>query len=153
MFAVPIDFGIQAVKVRTKIDKSGKVKRSCRVILAHEFDEELAGALGKKARGLLRALEEQEIESAVVPIDGLAASGEFTVATDRKQSVRIPYLRGTKAKAKAGKNEDDPPMVRLEFEFAYQTDAWAFFGEHCSSIASVVLTQTQLLLVGDDATN
>jgi hypothetical protein len=153
MFAVPIDFGIQAVKVRTK-NVDGRQVRSCRVVLSHEFDDELAAALGPKAKHILKGMEDGEIESATLPIDGLAAIGAFSSPGNKKNAVRVPYMRGTKARAKAGGKEEEPPTLRLEFEFAWNKDAWVFLGEHCSAIASVVLTQTQLALAAtDEATN
>jgi hypothetical protein len=150
MFAIPIDFGIQAVKVRTK-NKDGRVVRSCRVTLSHEFDEELAAALGKKARSVLQGMKDGEIETATLPIDGLAAVGAFHELREKKIAVKVPYMRGVKAKAKAGGKDEEPPTLRLEFEFAWNRDAWLFLGEHCSAMASVVLTQTQLVLTTEDA--
>ncbi len=148
MFGTNLACGIKSVNVKTQ-DVDGRLLRRCRVVLSHEFDSDIASAIGGSARVVREGLLNGAIDKAVLPINGLAALGVFVAAGD---TVEIPRLTGVKATATKGK-EDEPPEMLLEFEFAWLETAWVFLGRHCSAIADVLLTRAQLTMEMDGVAN
>lgn len=149
MFGTALTCGIKAVKVRVQ-DVDGRLLRRCRVTLSHEFTEDIARTLGPDAENVREGLRNHGVERAVLPIEGIAAAGGFTV---RGEGVQINRLLGLKATALAPKEEDAGATIQLEFEFAWQEDAWIFLGRHCSAVADVVLHKAQLTLPAAAGTN
>jgi hypothetical protein len=148
MFGTTLECGIKAVKVRVQ-DVQGREVRRCRVVLVHEFTADIARALGEAAVALRGHLRDNEIEKAVIPIDALAALGAFTAAGGGVEIGRLAGVKATLLKAK----DDEGPTVQLEFEFAWQEDAWLFLGRHTAAMASVVLTKRQLALAFEQGAN
>jgi hypothetical protein len=60
---------------------------------------------------------------------------------------------GVKATVSKAKNDEDGPTILLEFDFAWDEDAWVWLGRNCSAVAEVVLTKRQLALAVDGASN
>ena len=149
MFGTTLECGIRAVKVRVQ-DVQGRIVRRCRVTLAHEFTPAIARELGEGAVSLRKAVRENEVEKAVLPSDGVGAAGACTASGG---GVSIGRMVGVKATVTNAKNEDDGPTIALEFDFAWDEDAWVFLGRNCSAIAEVVLTKRQLALAVDGASN
>lgn len=140
LFGVDLECGIKTVNVKTE-DVDGRILRRCRVTLTHEFDAAIARALGKDAQAVWQGLRGGGIKKAELPIDSIAAHGAFTSVGDG-DIVAIGTMVGTKATCTQGK-EDSPPLIALEFEFAWQEDAWLFLGRNCAAMASLFLTQRQ----------
>lgn len=141
MFGVNLECGIKSVKVRVK-DVDGRLIRRCRVVLSHEFTEDIAKALGSDARSVRDGLRSGGIEKATMPIGLISAMGVFSGPDG--EAIEIGTMSGVKATGLAPKDSDAGATIQLEFDFAWQEDAWLFLGRHCSAIASVVLTQNQL---------
>jgi hypothetical protein len=116
----------------------------------HEFTRDIARELGEDAENMREALRSNAAEKVVVPIDGIAALGAFTAAGD---AVQIERMIGVKATALKSKDEGEGPTIQLEFDFPWSEAAWLFLGRHCSAVADVVLTKTQLVMAMDGATN
>jgi hypothetical protein len=148
MFGMHLQCGIKAVKVKAQ-DSGGIVFRRCIVSLVHEFTADIARDLGPEATKLRDGLRSGAIEKVTMPIDGIAAIGDFATAQD---VVHVGRMCGLKAVVSAPK-EDEPPVIQFDFEFTWQEDAWAFLGRHCNSIADVVLTKRQLALMANDTAN
>ncbi len=146
MFGTTLECGIKSVKVKVK-NVQGREVRRCVVVLAHEFTHDIARALGEDALALLDLLRSNAVESAIVPIDGLAALGHFIA---RDSAVEIGRMAGIKAKCLKSSDGDEGPTIQLEFEFSWQEDAWLFLGRNCAAVASVTLTKHQLALGEDD---
>ena len=149
MFGASLECGIHAVTVKSK-DVDGRPVRRCKVTLAHEFDVAIARELGKEAEVVRKGMRHGAIDKAIFPIDGLAAMGVFGSKGDK---VNVGRMVGVRATAMKPKTDDAGPTVHLEFEFAWQEDAWLFLGRNCNAVADVVLTKRQLALALDDAKN
>jgi hypothetical protein len=134
------DAEIQSVTVSAK-HKDGVVRRICRVRLAREFDFMIAEALGSAAKKVREHLADRGLKEATIPMDALAVSGVLKTLGGNK--VDVPLMRGLKAKAKAGKEEDDPCTVRLDFEFDLIDEVWVFLGRNLSAYAQVTLSRLQ----------
>lgn len=145
MFDVQIGASVRSVKISVT-DKDGIVRRKCRLVLEREFDEVIAAGLGKEAKKLLASMKTGGIEDATLPMGEVNADAQL-VAAETGDKVKIGSLRGCKAKATAGADVDDPPSIRLEFEFAYNDEAWSFLGRNCGSFAHVTLRRRQMELV------
>jgi hypothetical protein len=150
MFGTNLECVSKAVKVKV-VEYDGRVIRRCRVLLVHEFTDDIAAELGKDAKQLLKSLDNQGVSKAELPITAIAAVGAFR-APDGSAGVQIGCMAGVKAVATAPKGEDEAATIQFEFEFAWQEDAWVFLGRHCAAVASVVLTKTQLALSNMEAT-
>ena len=124
-------------------DKTGVVRRLCKITFAREFDPLVASNLGTAAKNILKALVEHDAKSAVIPLDRVVGSCLLQGLNDQ---VKIPSLRGIKAKCKAGKKDEDPPSVLLSFDFDFAEDAWLFLGRNCLAYAKVTLTPSQQVL-------
>lgn len=142
---IDITFEAEINRVTVKpVTKDGMARRICKVILAREFDHALAVALKGDAQQALRALEGQGISEVTIPITGIAAAGTFKTSLSPYPEVTIPDLRGVRAKAKAGKTEDDPATVKLEFSFDWSEPAWVFLGRNSLAHAEVTIRSNQL---------
>jgi hypothetical protein len=149
MFGTTLECGIKAVKVRVQ-DVQGRIVRRCRVTLAHEFTIAIARELGENAVNLREGLRDSSIEKAVMPIDGIAALGAFTA---QGGSIEIGRMVGVKATVTKSKEDEAGPTIQLEFDFAWDENAWLFLGRNCSAVADVVLTKRQLVLAMEGTTN
>lgn len=143
MIDITLSADITAVKVKTK-EVDGQVTRKCQMALRREFDDLLAAGLGGDARKVLASLRERGIESCVIPLDAIDARGKLDSGY---QAVTIGQLTGIKATAKAGE-DDAPPTIVLEFEFAWQETAWLFLGRNCGLGCELELVQRQQELPG-----
>lgn len=144
MFGANLECGIKSVKVKV-IEHDGRVFRRCRVVLVHDFDDDIAAELGKDAKRVRESLINGSVTKAELPIDKVAAFGAFTSREAGPQGggVSIGTMVGVKAVASAAKDDTDEPTIAFEFEFNWQEDAWVFLGRHCSAVADVVLTKSQ----------
>lgn len=113
--------------------------RKCVVKFARDFDEAIAKALGGKSK-ILEQLRKHEQEKAYISIDNLNASA--VLVSPKGDKVTVPAIHGTQAVAVAGKN-DDPPIIRLEFEFFYEPEAWRFLGDNARGTIELTLKQRQ----------
>ena len=144
MFGANLECGIKSVKVKV-VEHDGRVIRRCRVVLVHDFDEDIAAELGKDAKRVRESLVDGGVTKAELPIERVVAAGAFTTreAGAKQFGVQVGIMVGVKAVATAAKNDADPPTIAFEFEFNWQEDAWVFLGRHCTAIADVVLTKAQ----------
>jgi hypothetical protein len=130
----------------TAKQKDDVVRRICRLTLGREFDSTIAAALGEDAKQAREALIHHGIEEVTIPLDGIVASAKLIHGT---VEVTIPVMRGVKAKAKAGNIDDEnPPSVRLEFDFDFYEPAWVFCGRYCNAYVEATLTEVQPTLPG-----
>lgn len=136
---------ISKVSIRTK-EKDDIIRRICKVTFGREFDQTLAAALGADARTALKALEVNGLLEAKIPIDGIVAQAKLIAGS---ANVTIPILKGLSARAKAGL-EDDPPSIRLDFEFDFHEPSWVFLGRYCNSYTELTLTTIQPSLLPKD---
>jgi hypothetical protein len=134
------DAEIQGVSVTAKA-KDGVVRRICRVKLAREFDSLIADALGTAAKKAREHLADRSLKQVIIPMDALAVSGVLKTLGGNK--VDVPLMRGIKAKASIGKDEDDPVTVKLDFEFDLIDEVWVFLGRNLSAYAQVTLSRLQ----------
>lgn len=136
------EFSASIEKVSVSVrEREGVVRRTCTITLAREFDHLIADVLGPGAKRIQDDIASRDIEKAVLAIDALIVSGKLkTLETD---GVEIPLMRGTKATAKVGKDDDDPPSVSMVFEFEFSDDVWVFLGRNVASFASVTLSRLQ----------
>ena len=142
MFDIQLFAGIRAIKVKMK-EKNGVVARKCAVVLEREFDEAIAAGLGGDAKRALHSLEGGGMSSCVLPIDAVDVEGKFKADAD---AISVGSMFGVKATAKRNESDDDidlPPSISLEFEFAWNEQAWAFFGRHCGGTATLLLKPRQ----------
>ncbi len=144
MSAIDITFEAEIHRVGVKpVVKDGHTRRLCKLILAREFDTLLAAGLGGDGRTALRMLEGGAFSEVTIPITAIVASGTFKASLSPYPEVTIPDLRGVKAKAKAGKGEDAPASVKLEFSFDWSEAAWVFLGRNALAHAEVTLKSLQ----------
>lgn len=134
---------IQKVSISVK-EKDGLILRMCKVVLAREFDDLIAAAIGTDAKRTRASLTTGGLESAVMPIGALMVSGDFVADGER---VTIGRMMGTKATGKFG--AETGPTVLLEFEFAYSDEVWIFLGRNVGGVAEVAFTRRQLELAGE----
>lgn len=146
MIDIQLQFGIRNVTVKVKT-KDGVTRRKCRMVLEREFDAVIAAGLGENAREALVALETGGMESCVLPMDAVQADAMLTA--ELGECVTIKNLVGVKATGTRATGEDGdelPPSVKMEFEFTFATDAWAFLGQHAGGTAVLLLKRRQLEL-------
>lgn len=120
--------------------KSGA--RLCKLSFEREFDSALAEDIGPDAKRAVKALETHGLTEVVIPIDAIVGKlGLWTTV----QHVDVASVRGTKAKCRAGKadNDEDPPKIRFEFVFPWDETAWAFLGANCMGMVDVLFTPAQ----------
>jgi hypothetical protein len=108
--------------------------------LARDFDDTIAAALGGDAKQILTSLRRHGQEKAYINIDRLNAKA--ILVAPKGEKVTIPALHGTTAVAVAGK-DDEPPLIRLEVDFFYDHDAWAFMGQHARGTVEITFKQRQ----------
>lgn len=137
---------ITKVSGKATTDKGGAIRRFCTLELLHEFDGEIADAIGPAARKLLRPMTDLEISKADIPID--ASTVQITLdcveADGLRRSVSV-IARGVTAKIRGGK-EDRAPSVKLTFSFAFDREVWGFLGANYASTAKVDIVPAQLEL-------
>lgn len=143
MFDMQLQFGIKRITLKTKT-KDGVSSRVMRVVLEREFDEVIAAGLGGDARGARTALLGGGMESCVLPIDAIKASGTLTAGLG--EVCAIESLIGVAAKGHADPDHEFPPSIALEFDMPYERRAWAFFGDYQNTTAVVELSKQQLEL-------
>lgn len=114
--------------------------RKCVIKFARDFDETIAAALGGDAKQILASLQRHGQEKAYISIDRINAKA--TLVSAKGDRVTIPALHGIQAVGTAGK-DDDPPIIRLEFDYFYDRDAWVFVGENARGIIEVTLKPRQ----------
>ncbi len=140
---IDITFGAEINKVSVGVtEKDGIIQRKCKLVLAREFDTLLASGLRGDAKVALRSLESHGLAEVTIPIDGIFAHGIFSNAIGPANEVTIPDLRGLVARAKAGKDQE-PPSIKLEFEFEWLEKVWVFLGRNCSAQAQVTIRSIQ----------
>lgn len=140
-----IEFTAAIEKVNLSVkEKDGVIRRICRLTLAREFDPLIADALGPGAKRVREAVSARELHKVVIPVDTLVLAGRLKTGMGSKgDQVEIPLLRGVKATAKAGKEEDDPASVKIALEFDFSEEAWLFFGRNLQAYAEVTLSRLQ----------
>jgi len=147
------DVGFQAQIAKVSISVKaplGIVRRICKITLARVFDDIIAAGIGKAARDALKAIKAHDIEAVTMPIDAIQANGELVCSVfsedgeAKSDRVAIPAMKGVKAKAKAGKDPDDPPIISVEFSFEWNEQAWVFLGRHCEAYAEVMLERREV---------
>lgn len=145
MQAPDIEFTASLEKVSVSVKQNdGVIRRTCKITLAREFDPLIAEALGPGAKKVREAVSSHELHKVVIPVDSLVLAGKLKAGTaGRPDVVEIPLLRGITATAKAGKEEDDPPSVKIALEFDFSDEAWGFFGRNVSAYADVCLSRLQ----------
>jgi hypothetical protein len=137
---------INRVTVHAKA-KDGMVRRTCKLVLAREFDMLLCQGIKGDALKVLRSLNERGLAEATLPIDGIVANGTFKAALSPYAEVTISEMHGVVAKAKACKpGKDEPPTIKLTFEFDWSESAWVFLGRNCLAHAEVTIRSSQLEL-------
>lgn len=137
-----LEFIAQVAKVSVSAKEvDGNVRRICRLTLQKEFDWVIAESLGADAKTALNALSSHGLSEVTIPMDALVVSG--TLKTIEADEVEIPMMRGVKAKARAGKEVDDLPTVRLEWEMEMDPKIWVFLGLHVSAYATITVTKLQ----------
>lgn len=150
MFGTTLLCGIQKVAVKAKT-VDGRLLRTCRVTLVHEFTFDIAREIGKEAVAVLGALKSEAVESVKMPIGELVMMGAFV--GDGGEAIEVARMLGVKATGKKSKTDVGGPTIALDLEFLWDPTAWVFLGEHCNSMADVVLTKRQLALALDGTTN
>jgi len=123
---------------------SGLLIRKCRMAFDREFDDEIAAALGGGAKKALAGLRAHDLQKVVMGIDTVNVSARLRCGDD---TVSVGQCRGEKATGKAG-DDDEPPMIRLAFETAYNDDVWSFLGRNCGAYVSLEFKDSQLTLGG-----
>lgn len=131
---------IQSVTVSAKA-KDGTVRRVCQLRLAREFDFVIAESLGPAARKAREHLADRSLKDVTIPMDALAVRGALKALGG--SAVEVPLMRGIKAKASAGKEEDDPVTIKMTFEFDLIDEVWVFLGRNLSAYAQVTLQRLQ----------
>jgi hypothetical protein len=146
MFDQRRHIGVEKVSVKVKND-NGRILRTCRITLSHEFDDDIAAALGRDAGKAMEGLASGAYEQVVIPIDSLKVSAVFNTL-DRKDRVELPVMLGLKAKATAATNPmgEEVPKIALEFEFVFNDHVWLFLGQHCGESIEITLSKRQLEL-------
>lgn len=120
--------------------------RMCVIKVARDFDEVIAGALGGDAKQILKSLCRHGQEKAYISINRINAKA--TLVSPDGETATISAMQGVQAVCTAGKDSDDPPTIRLEFEHFYEKDPWAFYGNHSRGIVEMKLTPRQQTLIG-----
>jgi hypothetical protein len=134
---------IERVSVSVR-EKDGVIRRTCEITLAREFDPVIADALGSSAKRVREDVSAGELRKVVIPVDSMILAGTLKTRIGGKgDQVEIPMMRGLTAVAKAGKEEDDPPSVKIDLEFDFSEEAWLFFGRNVSAYAEVTLSRLQ----------
>lgn len=121
------------------------IVRRCKMAFDREFDPEIAAALGSGAKKALAALRAGDLEKCVISIDRVNVEANLVCGKDK---VAIKACHGEKATCKAGKDQEDPPSIRLEFQAMYTDDVWSFLGRNCGSYVHLAFKDTQLTLGG-----
>lgn len=146
---------IECQAVIKKVDLTAKLKKSVmvrlmRIRLEREFDPFMARAIGGDAQDILEQLKARTQEKAIIPIDAVVARLDLNIAaggskTDKDDRVTIPSCVGRKATATAPAEDDEDlqPTIILEFEFAFDDKAWAWFGRNCGGFADVSIGEAQ----------
>jgi hypothetical protein len=138
---IDVSFSAQISKVSVSVTaKDGVIKRTCKLVLAREFDDLLAAGLKGDARVALKSLRAGGLSEAVLPIDGIVASGTLVAMGGE---CHIPDLHGLTAKARAAKEEGEPPSIKLEFAFDFAEKSWLFLGRNCSAQAEITIRSLQ----------
>lgn len=145
MFDVKLQFGIKKVSLKTKT-KDGVSSRTMRVVFERDFDDVIAAGLGGDARGARAALLGGGMESCVLPIDSIDASG--TLSAGFGEVCDIARMTGVVAKGHADPEGEFPPSIAVEFDLPYDRRAWTFFGDYQNTTATVELTRRQLEIAG-----
>lgn len=143
MFDLDCQASIAKVTVSAKT-KDGVTLRKVRIALDREFDDLLAAAIGRDAKRALEGLAKGGLVKATMPLDAVSASLKLSALEG--DEVAIPRVLGVKAVASAPTDEDSPPSVRLEFEFAFSDAAWTFFGRNIGGFATISIKQAQMEL-------
>jgi len=141
---IEIAASIAKVTLQTKSIASLVIRR-CKMAFDREFDAEIASALGSGARKALAALKAGDLEQCTLSIDRVNVEAKLVCGKDK---VSIRACHGEKATAKAGKDPEDPPTIRLAFEAVYTDDVWSFLGRNCGSHVQLAFKDTQLTLGG-----
>lgn len=144
---------LECQAVIKKVDLNAKLKKAqmiriMRIRLEREFDPFMARAIGGDAMEVLAAMKTRSLEKAVMPIDSVVARLDLTISaggprTEKNDVVTIPSCVGRKATATAAVDEDEQPTIVLEFEFAFDEKAWAWFGRNCGGFAEVTIGEAQ----------
>lgn len=130
-----------AVKTIENVDH-----RMCVIKVARDFDEVIAEALGGDAKQILKSLCHHGQEKAYINIDRINARA--TLVSPDGETATISAMHGVQAVCTAGKDTDDPPTIRLEFEHYYEKEPWQFYGNHSRGIVELSLTARQQTLIG-----
>jgi hypothetical protein len=146
MFELQCEAAIENVTIKAKVGKIGTVMKRCRIKLSREFDALIARAIGGDALDFLESVSSGAVEKVVMPIDAVVAEG--TLRALGGEQVTIKALYGVKATATAPKEDEDPPLIRMDFDFGYDGEVWRFLGDHAGAVASVTITPAQLEIPG-----
>lgn len=135
MFKIETSATIRSITVSAKtID--GVTTRRCRIKLDREFDDAIAACIRPEAKRALDGVKSGAIERLTFPIDSVLAKLNL-VAQEGADTVVIERAVGMKAVAKASRQDDASPSVRLEFEFPFFRSAWVFMGENVGAVANI----------------
>lgn len=142
MFDIELQAAVAKVSLSVK-EHDGVIVRKCRMALEREFDDAISSGLGGDARKVLALLKSGDAMKVVIGIDEIEAQAEL-VGGLTGEVIKIGILRGDKATAKAGNEDDEAPTIRLEMECQYDREVWTFLGDNCGGYVRVTFRRRQL---------
>lgn len=135
---------VRTVAPKLSRDNDDNVRRFTQLILACDYDDDMAAGLGDVGKDSLRHLKSGASKSNTILLDSVGVLAEVSGS----QGGHKLRMVGVKARASVPSKEGSGPVVALEFAFPTKDEDLLYFVHHYDETVKVSLKREQEKLAG-----